>query len=77
MSHRIHQAAAAVTLTALTTAQAFALTLVGIPAPNVPRFEVCYVRVYTWGSGGLVSATFPRICASGEKPGAVTSSYQG
>ena len=77
MSHRLHTVAAAVALTAVTTAQAFALTTsqVAFTAPHHPQLQIsCYTRVFFSPTSSQI---FSRRCDGGEKPGSVKVIYHG
>ena len=67
MSHRIHTVVAALALTALTAAEAFALTTSQIAfTPKYPQLQItCYTRI-TFSNGYVMYST--RKCDSGEKP---------
>ena len=76
MSNRIHQVAAAFALTALTTAQAFALTTSQIAfTPQYPQLKIsCYTRIFFTSTSSTLQA---RACQAGEKPGSVKVVYVG
>jgi hypothetical protein len=77
MSNRVHQVAAALALSALTTAQAFALTTSQIAfAPQQPQLKItsCFTRYFF---NSTSSATSARACDAGEKPGTVKVVYVG
>ena len=74
MSHRILTAVAALALTALTAAEAFALTTSQIAfTPKYPQLQItCYTRLIF--SNGFVQYS-PRRCDAGEKPLSVRDLY--
>ena len=76
MSSRLHHVAAAFALTALTTAQAFALTTSQIAfTPQYPQLQItCFTRVFFSPTSSQV---YSRKCDSGEKPGSVKVIYHG
>lgn len=76
MSNRIHQVAAALALTALTTAQALALTTSQIAfTPQYSQLQItCYTRVHF---SNTQVQTYTRKCDSGEKPLSVKDIYVG
>ena len=77
MSHRLSTIAAAAALSLAAFVQAHAATLnTTILSPIVPRiYFTCYTRIFLAPntSGTLVA----RQCASGERPGTVTTIYAG
>lgn len=74
MSNRIHQVAAALALTALTTAQAMAFTTSQIAyTPQYPQLQITCYNKFTF-SNGYVQYT-ARKCDSGEKPLSVKSYF--
>lgn len=77
MSHRLHTLAAAAALTALTTAQAFALTSsqIAFTPTHHPQLQIsCYTRVFFSPTSSQILS---RRCDSGEKPGSVKVIYHG
>ena len=76
MSHRLHTLAAAVALTVLTTAQAFALTTSQIAFTSpYPQLQItCFTRVFVSPTSSQI---YSRRCDSGEKPGSFKVIYHG
>ena len=77
MSHRFHHIAAAVALTVLTSAQAFALTTSQIAfTPQYPQLKIssCFTRIFFTSTSYSTQA---RACDAGEKPGSVKVIYVG
>ena len=77
MTNRIHQAAAALALTALSMTQAFALTTSQIAfTPQSPSLKItsCFTRYFLTPTS---SATYARACESGERAGSIKVVYVG